>query len=235
LKRALLLTGGALCLLAAALEPHVYKDGTERAVAHWNAQHDAYVERAAAGGISILFLGDSLTYAWSLDGRDVWRSDFEPLGAVAFGIGGDRTGDVLWRIENGELEGSGASIVVLLVGTNDLAVGTSVDATADGVAACVRAIRARLPQANVLVLGLPPRGAGDATTPIRRSVAALNARLAKLADGQRVRYVELTPAFVDAGGAVRPELFHPDLIHFSAAGYRALADILRPALAPVRR
>ena len=108
-------------MLAAAAEPHVFAGGSERAVRHWVEQHEAFVKRAERGGIPLLFLGDSLTYAWSVDGRQVWLSDFVPLGAVAFGIGGDRTGDVLWRIENGEVEGTGAETVVLLVGTNDLA------------------------------------------------------------------------------------------------------------------
>jgi len=235
LRRALLLTGGALCLLAAAAEPHVFAGGSERAVRHWVEQHEAFVKRAERGGIPLLFLGDSLTYAWSVDGRQVWLSDFVPLGAVAFGIGGDRTGDVLWRIENGEVEGTGAETVVLLVGTNDLAVGSSVEATIDGVAACVRALRARLPDATVVVMGLAPRGPGDAHTEIRRRVAAVNAGLAKLDDGKNVRFVDPTAAFTNAIGAIRPELYHPDLVHFSTAGYQAWSDVLRPALARFRR
>ena len=200
----------------------------------WVEQHDAYVQRASNGGVPLLFLGDSLTYAWGLDGRQVWQSDFAPLDAVAFGIGGDRTGDVLWRIEHGEVPAD-VRTVVLLVGTNDLASGSGADATADGVVACVRAIAAHAPKATIVVLGLLPRGAGHADTAIRKSVAEVNARLAKLDDGKNVRYLDLSPAFVDSAGAVRPELYHPDLIHLSAAGYQAWADMLRPALARVRR
>jgi lysophospholipase L1-like esterase len=233
LTRALLLAGGALCLLAAA-EPHVFTDGTERAVQRWMDQHQGYVERARAGGIDLLFIGDSLTYAWNFDGSAVWASDFAPLGAVNFGIGGDRTSDLLWRIENGEVEGSGAKTVVLEVGTNDLAIGTSPEATADGIAAAVRAIRARLPHATVVVMSVLPRGPGDGSTPIRKLVARVNERLAKLDDGKRVRYLDFTPAFVDVKGAIRPELYHPDLIHLSAEGYRAWSDTLRPALARFR-
>lgn len=201
----------------------------------WVERHDAYVQRASSGDIPLLFLGDSLTFAWGLDGREVWRNDFAPLGAVAFGIGGDRTGDVLWRIEHGEVPAS-VETVVLLVGTNDLALGAAgAEATAGGVTACVRAIAARAPEATIVVLGLLPRGAGDGSTSIRKLVAQVNARLAKLDDGNHVRYVDMGPAFIDTAGAVRPELYHPDLIHLSAAGYQAWSDTLRPALARLRR
>ena len=234
MKRALVVAGGALCLLGAAL-PHVFVDGTEQAAERWLGQHEGYVERAKRGGIDLLFLGDSLTYAWNFDGHEVWQSDFASSNAANFGIGGDRTDDVLWRIEHGEVAGSGASTVVLLVGTNDLAGGVSPEQTAAGIEACVNAIRVRVPRATVAVMSLLPRGPGDGGSAIRRLVAAVNARLAKLDDGKHVRYVDLTPAFVDFRGAIRPELFHPDLIHLSAAGYRAWSDALRPALARLRR
>lgn len=222
-------------MLAAAAEPHVFVDGTDRAVAHWLEQHEAYAERARRGGIDLLFLGDSLTYAWNFDGREIWATDFVPLGGVTFGIGGDRTGDVLWRVEHGEVEGSGAATVVLEVGTNDLAVGAGAEATADGVEACVRAIQAKVPRATVVVMGIFPRGMGDGTMPMRRLIAGVNARLAKLDDRKRVRFLDLTPGFLDSAGAVRPELYHPDLIHLSAAGYRVWSDGLRPLLARIPR
>jgi lysophospholipase L1-like esterase len=234
LTRALLLAGGALVLMAAA-QPHVLSDGTQQAVRRWMDRHEAYAARAKRGDIDIIFLGDSLTYAWNVDGHAVWERDFAPMGAESFGIGGDRTEDVIWRVEHGELDGSGARVVVLEIGTNDLGTGSTADATADGVEACVRAIRARLPEAAVLVLSVLPRGEGGAATPIRRAIAGVNARLAKLDDGKHVRYLDVTGAFTAFDGSVRPELYHPDLIHLSPQGYQAWSDVIRPALARLRR
>lgn len=198
--------------------------------ATWLAQHDAFVTRARQGGIDVLFLGDSITENFATRGADVWNREIAPLGNVVdFGIGGDRTQFVLWRAQHGELAGSGARVVVLMVGTNNLATATPANVVR-GVSAIVDTVRAALPNAIVIVNALLPRGAaGD---PARAKIAEVNARLAGLADGARVRYVDSGPGFVDAEGEVRPELM-PDDLHPSAAGYEVWAAALRPVLLEV--
>ena len=198
--------------------------------ATWLAQHDAFVTRARQGGIDVLFLGDSITENFATRGADVWNREIAPLGNVVdFGIGGDRTQFVLWRAQHGELAGSGARVVVLMVGTNNLATATPQNVVR-GVSAIVDTVRAELPNAIVIVNALLPRGAaGD---PARAKIAEVNARLAGLADGARVRYVDSGPGFVDAAGEVRPELM-PDDLHPSAAGYEVWAAALRPVLLDV--
>jgi len=198
--------------------------------ATWLAQHDAFVTRARQGGIDVLFLGDSITENFATRGADVWNREIAPLGNVVdFGIGGDRTQFVLWRAQHGELAGSGARVVVLMVGTNNLATATPQNVVR-GVSAIVDTVRAELPNAIVIVNALLPRGAaGD---PARAKIAEVNARLAGLADGARVRYVDSGPGFVDAEGEVRPELM-PDDLHPSAAGYEVWAAALRPVLLDV--
>ena len=198
--------------------------------ATWLAQHDAFVTRARQGGIDVLFLGDSITENFATRGADVWNREIAPLGNVVdFGIGGDRTQFVLWRAQHGELAGSGARVVVLMVGTNNLATATPQNVVR-GVSAIVDTVRAELPNAIVIVNALLPRGAaGD---PARAKIAEVNARLAGLADGARVRYVNASSGFVDAAGEVRPELM-PDDLHPSAAGYEVWAAALRPVLLEV--
>ena len=198
--------------------------------ATWLAQHDAFVTRARQGGIDVLFLGDSITENFATRGADVWNREIAPLGNVVdFGIGGDRTQFVLWRAQHGELAGSGARVVVLMVGTNNLATATPQNVVR-GVSAIVDTVRAELPNAIVIVNALLPRGAaGD---PARAKIAEVNARLAGLADGARVRYVNASSGFVDAAGEVRPELM-PDDLHPSAAGYEVWAAALRPVLLDV--
>ncbi len=181
--------------------------------------------------IPLLLLGDSLTRGWHVDGRAIWQADFARGGAIALGIGGIKTSDVLHRVQAGWIDSFTPATVVLLIGTNDLGTGAGVAATAAGIRADVAAIRTHAPGARVLVLGILPRGPGDAQTPMRRKIAEVNALSAALEDERSVRFADLAPAFVDAQGYVRPGLFRPDLLHLSPAGYRALSDALRATLA----
>ena len=198
------------------------------AQADWRAQHDAFAARAAQGGIDVLFLGDSIAAFFTTRAGDVWNREIAPLGTVAnFGIEGDRTQFVLWRVEHGELDGSQARVVVIMIGTNNLAAAQPAE-IARGIAAIVAQVRARVPDAIVLLNAILPRGApGD---PLRAAAADVNARIATLADGEGVRFIDAGPRFVDAGGRIAPELM-PDGLHLSPAGYEVWATVLRPAIA----
>jgi beta-glucosidase len=211
--------------------PHVMNEDEAAQTDAWFARHRLFVERARRGNIPLLFLGDSLTYAWQLDGRESWEKTFAKRGAVAFGIGGDRTEDLLWRIAHGELDGIAPKTVVLAIGTNDLGSGFGVDQSARGIEAVVAAARAKLPHTTILLLGVLPRGVGGPDVPMRRRIAAVNARLAKLDDGRHLHFSDCKDVFLDARGEVRPELFLPDLLHLSSAGYRAWAVSLDKRLA----
>jgi lysophospholipase L1-like esterase len=193
----------------------------------WLAQHDAFVARAHQGGIDVLFLGDSIIELFPTRGRDVWERGIAPLGTVVdFGIGGDRTQFVLWRAQHGELDGTGARAVVLMIGTNNLAAATP-EHVARGVAAIVATIRAKLPNAVVVLNALLPRGKPD--DPARAKLAEVNAQIKALADGKHVRWLDAGAGFVDASGAIVPALM-PDLLHPSADGYELWATALRPLL-----
>jgi lysophospholipase L1-like esterase len=193
----------------------------------WQAQHDAFVARARQGGIDVLFLGDSIVELFPFRGREVWDRQIAPLGAVAdFGIGGERTQFVLWRVQHGELDGSGARAVVLMIGTNNLATATPQN-VARGVAAIVGTIRAKLPRAVVVLNALLPRGMPD--DPARAKVTEVNARIAALADGRHVRWLDAGSGFIDASGTIAPALM-PDLLHPSSEGYEIWATALRPVL-----
>src|SRR5688572_32552980 len=93
------------CLSAAALhaEPRVNSAAvpTNRGTDEY---HQALNARAAQGDIDLLFVGDSITMAWRSDGRSVWDERYAPRKAANFGLGGDKTEHVLWRLQNGNLE-----------------------------------------------------------------------------------------------------------------------------------
>src|SRR5919199_5547543 len=88
---------------------------------NWVKRHEGFVERARKGDVDVLFLGDSITHDWEGRGKEAWKERFEPLKAANFGIGGDRTQHVLWRITKGkELEGIHPKVVTLMIGTNNM-------------------------------------------------------------------------------------------------------------------
>ncbi|MBV8749485.1 MAG: GDSL family lipase [Candidatus Eremiobacteraeota bacterium] len=199
-----------------------------RPVDAWLARHDGFVARAqAAKQFDVLFLGDSITDLFATRGVDAWNREVAPFGDVVdFGISGDRTQMLLWRVQHGELDGARARAIVLMIGTNNLASASAED-VARGVAAIVGTIRAKQPQAVVILLALLPRGnPGDAA---RTKVAAVNALIVKLADGTHVRWLDFGAQYLDADGTIPPALM-PDKLHPSAAGYDIWATALRPAL-----
>jgi lysophospholipase L1-like esterase len=197
--------------------------------------HESFLARGKSGPIGLLFIGDSITAGWT-KAPDVWKTHYEKYQPANFGIGGDQTQHVIWRIENGELDGINPKVVVLMLGTNNT--GTH---TADEIAAAnkkiVGMIRAKLPQSKVLVLAIFPRGPrkdkegkivddGVSRMNIIRNV---NAQLAKLDDGKNVRFLDINAKFLGADGKI-PDSIMPDQLHPNAEGYKIWAAAMQPTL-----
>ena len=186
----------------------------------FRAQHEAFLKRKAEP-IRVLFIGDSITAGWNGGGRAVWTNRYAKLDAANFGIGGDKTEHVLWRIANGELD-----VVILMIGTNNN--GDTAPHITAGVTAIVKKIHAKLPQAKLLLLGIFPRGA-LATDPKRAKMAVVNAELAKLNDGQQTFYLEIWKPFLAEDGSISKEIMG-DALHPTARGYQIWADAMQPML-----
>jgi beta-glucosidase len=189
---------------------------------------------AREGKAKLVFFGDSITANWETKAKEIWNKFFGQWQPANFGISGDRTQHVLWRIENGELDGLKPKAVVAMIGTNNIG-GYSAEAIAGGIAKIVEAIRAKAPEAKVLLLGIFPRGE-KASTPEqpnkpRDTAAQVNAIIAKLADNQHVFFLDITPKFLQPDGSIRPELMTPDFVHPSTAGHQIWADAITPKLA----
>jgi beta-glucosidase len=197
-------------------------------------RHEGFLAQANAGkgDIDVVFLGDSITDAWRTDGKGVWKEHFEPLKAVNFGIGGDRTQHVLWRIQNGELKGFQPKVVVLMIGTNNLGSNTN-EEIAEGIKTIVQEIQHLQPQTKVLLLGIFPRGA-KATDKNRDRIKDINKIIAKLDDGKKVRYLDIGEKFLDAEGNL-PRDIMPDALHLSAKGYKIEAEAIQPTLAELMK
>jgi lysophospholipase L1-like esterase len=202
--------------------------------AGWLKRHTNFVAQAKQGGIDILFMGDSITDFWRNRGSNVWNQYYAPRHAANFGISGDRTQHVLWRMDNGELDGIKPKVVVLMIGTNNTGKERNSDKNRNtvpeaiaGVQAVVADIRARLPDSKILLLAIFPRGTLD--DPQRAQVALINPVIAKLDDGKMVKFLDIGPKFLESDGTL-PKSIMPDLLHPNEHGYQIWADAMEPAL-----
>ena len=215
--------------------------------ADWLKRHEEFLAVAKKGGIDLLFLGDSITDYWrtAVDvhgvarGKPVWDKAFAPLHAANFGISGDRTQHVLWRIDHGELDGLSPKLIVLMIGTNNLGVeknGAPRNTAAEtirGVAAVVRQIRLKLPATKILLLGIFPRN-HLATDPVRLQLNEVNATLTRLNDGRFIRYLDIGPKFLAADGSLSTKIM-PDLLHPNTKGYQIWADAIKQPVAEMMK
>ena len=202
-------------------------------------KHESFLARAKAGPIDLLFLGDSITDGWS-KAPHIWERYYGAHRPANFGIGGDRTQHVVWRIENGELDGIQPKVTVLMLGTNNSASNTAAEiAAADK--KIVELIRAKIPGTKVLLLAIFPRGArkdkdGKITEAAIADAAArtavindVNRALAQLDDGKNVRFLDIAAVFYGQDGKI-PFAIMPDQLHPNAAGYQLWADAMQPLL-----
>ena len=201
---------------------------------NWLARHTENVALAKKGGVDILFLGDSITdgWRWGDHGDKLWAKYFAPRHAANFGISYDRIQNVLWRIENGELDGISPRVVVLLIGTNnggnedDGKPRNSTPEIIEGISNLVRRIQFHLPTTKIILFGIFPRGEkGD---PIREQVKTVNAGISKLAD-DKIKLLDLGEKFLAPDGTLPREMF-PDLLHPNEKGYQIWVDAINPAL-----
>lgn len=197
--------------------------------AGWKKRHEGFVAEARKGDIDLLFLGDSITDAWrSGKAKAIWDEQFAPLKAANFGISGDRTQHVLWRIQNGELEGIQPKVVVLMIGTNNIGQRNPEPpaSAVAGIKAIVREIHSRSPKTRILLLGVFPRSEKP-DHPHRAQIKEINAEIARLDDGGRtVKYLDIGEKFLQPDGTISKDVM-PDFLHLTEAGYRIWAKGIR--------
>ncbi len=202
-------------------------------------KHEAYLARAKAGPIGVLFIGDSITEGWK-QAPHIWERYFGKYQPANFGVAGDQTQHVIWRLVNGELDGIAPKVVVLLIGTNNTRRygGERIAAANQRI---VEIIREKLPQTKILLLAVFPRGPRKGPDglpePWEERMAAitdLNRRLAGLDDGKTVRFLDINHVFLGQDGRI-PAAIMPDQLHLSAAGYQLWADAIAGPLAEMMK
>jgi endo-1,4-beta-xylanase len=194
--------------------------------------HEQLLEKKRQGKIDVYFLGDSITRRWGAtdypDFLSNWKENFRGWNAANFGWGGDLTQNILWRIENGELDGVNPKIIVILAGTNNVGREPGDDArVADitkGVKAIVDLCRKKAPDATIILTAIFPRNDSVAVIP---TINGINDRIAKFSDGKRIRFLNINDQLADKNG-VLVEGLTVDKLHLTLKGYQIWADALKP-------
>lgn len=194
-------------------------------LAHWQAVHAANVAEAAKGEAELVFLGDSITDM--ARSSESWKNTFSGYRYVNFGIGGDCTQNVLWRLEHGEIGALKPKLVVVLIGTNNIGMTQDdVGAVTRGITAVVGKLRAGLPATKILVLGIFPRDE-KADAPVRATIAKINGVLAKLDDGKKVFVRDIGKVFLESDGTLSTAV-SADHLHLTEEGYRRWTEAIAP-------
>ena len=196
--------------------------------------HAQLLEKARKGGIDIYFIGDSITRRWgATDYPDLlanWRQNFFGWNAADFGWGADKTQNILWRLENGELDGVDPKVIVILAGTNNVAAGP-VDAAkvaeiTRGLTAILHICQHKAPRATIILTAIFPRNDNMALMP---AIDQINANIARVADGRKVRYLNVNSKLADKDGRLFEGMMNErDGLHPTLRGYQVWADGLKP-------
>jgi lysophospholipase L1-like esterase len=196
--------------------------------------HQQLLAKAKAGGIDVYFAGDSITRRWGATDYpqflEHWNRTFHGWNAADFGWGADRTENILWRLDNGELEGVNPKVIVILAGTNNVGREPGDDAkVADitrGVKAIVDRCRSKASRATIILTAIFPRTDNPAVMP---TIDRVNANLARLADGKSVRFLDVNAKLADTHGRLFEGMM-VDGLHPSLKGYEVWAEGLKPIL-----
>lgn len=199
----------------------------------FRAKHEANLAVAKQGDAELLFMGDSITDFWrnaegQFAGKAVLDKYFGKWKVANFGIAGDTTQGVLYRLQNGEGQGFSPKAVMLMIGTNNTARNSAAE-IAEGIGAVVLELQRDFPRAKILLLGVFPRGRpGD---PVRTTIAEINRTIAKLHDGNRVHYLDIGQIFLDPQGNIPREVM-ADALHPGTKGYELWAEaVIKPITA----
>jgi lysophospholipase L1-like esterase len=201
-----------------------------RADAWWQDRHASMNKRVKQGNVDLVFIGDSITHGWEGAGAKVWNEYYSKRNAVNLGIGGDQTAHVLWRLDHGNIDGISPKLAVVMIGTNNTGhYKAAPEETAAGVKAIVEKLRAKLPETKILLLAIFPRDP-KADGELRQINNKVNAIIAKLADGDKVSYMDLGDKMLDKDGTLTKEMMS-DFLHPGDKGYRIWAEAIEPVVA----
>lgn len=204
----------------------------------WHQRHQEVVQAIKSNQVDLIFIGDSITHMFGglpksqiARGSNTWDKYYGHRNAINMGFGWDRTQNVIWRLENGELEGITPKVAVILIGTNNQT-GTknarqnTPAEIVEGVTAICRIIHQKVPQCKILLLGVLPRAPEHFVKPIQE----INKLLTALDAEDYITFLNMSDYFEDENGLPNKEFILADGVHPSAAGYHLWAKTMEPYL-----
>jgi lysophospholipase L1-like esterase len=229
----------AAALAAARLLQAQADHAAPRADKNSQTAHEQLLAKAKQGRIDVYFEGDSITRRWGATDYpqllENWNKNFFGWNAGDFGWGADRVENILWRVENGELDGINPKVVVLLAGTNNIGnrvppggADARVEDVTKGLKAVLEIMQAKAPAATLILMGIFPRNDNMEVMP---EIDAINVNLARMADGRKIRYLNINDRLADPDGKLREGMMNAnDKLHPTVQGYQVWADALKPVL-----
>ena len=190
-------------------------------MSQWYQFHADDIERASQGDVEVVFLGDSITesWTWNEESQGYFQEYFGAYRTANFGVGGDQTQNVLWRLQHGLHVSLDPDLVVLMIGTNNLLLGQQApEEVFAGIQAVVRQILENYTAARVLLMGVTPADQNPGTAN-REKVSQLNEKLGAENFGERVKYYDFGGVFLDKNGKIPQELMY-DYLHPTPKGLK---------------
>lgn len=235
MKTSSLILAAVVCLWTQPTDAggHSAIDPNPRPDAWWKERHESMNKKVAELGSrsKVIFIGDSITQGWEGEGKSVWAQFYAQRDAINLGIGGDRTQHVLWRLDNGNLNGISPKAAVVMIGTNNSnGEDNSPGQIVDGVRAIVDKLRAKLPETKILLLAIFPRAENFSVQ--RGKLAQINQVLRRVADEKHVFWIDFGHKFLNDDGTMPRELM-PDYLHLSPKGYAIWAESIEEPLARI--
>jgi len=212
--------------LPLALQPDVQK--ANWSIGWWGPRHKEKLEAIQQGPVDLILVGDSITHGWE-EFPEIWDRHFGEWKTVNLGFSGDRTEHVLWRLQNGEIQGISPKVAVIMIGTNNTGHRQDPAAeTAAGIRAIINELQDRLPDTRILLLAVFPRSATP-DDPLRVLNEQINDIISGYGDGGNVVFLNINEAFLDDQGNLPKEVM-PDLLHPKEIGYEIWAGAMGPTL-----
>lgn len=200
----------------------------ERTEEWWQQRHQQKLaeKKALNNDVNLLFLGDSITHSWEDTGAATWQRYYAHLKPLNLGYAGDRTEHLLWRLQNGEVDGLSPKLAIVLIGTNNAGHrAEAAEDTADGVKTILDELQNRLPNSKILLLATFPRSKHK-NAPMRKRVTASNELVKRFADNKQIFWLDISQEFLTEDGQVLDTVMH-DFLHLGTQQYLVWAEAMK--------
>lgn len=233
IKLSLIAALSLTCIPSCLAKEHIVGDADKPAdrlnLKWWKERHEQKLADAKKAKVDLLFIGDSITHGWENKGKKLWEKYYAPRNAFNIGYSGDRTQHVLWRLDNGEMDGMKPKVAVIMIGTNNTGHGMQkARETAKGIKAIIGRVHKISPDTKILLLGIFPRGV-QPDHKMRDRNTEINDIIKKYDDGEKIHYLDLGPKFLDDKGVLSKKVM-PDGLHPYGYGYQVWAEAMEPTL-----